>query len=54
MSNLLKEIAKEVVVAAKEAPHIYFHPFVLVFKSITGALHHPTSAPKHFKSGRIH
>lgn len=54
MNNLLRDIAKEVVIAAKQGPRIYFEPFVLVFKTICGAIQEPGHSTKKFKRGSSH
>jgi hypothetical protein len=38
MKNLLLKIYKEVTIAAKEGPYLYFEPFVLLYKWITGKI----------------
>ena len=37
MNRLLRKIVKEFVVAAKEAPRMYFEPFVLIYNWIVGS-----------------
>jgi hypothetical protein len=38
MKNLLTKIYKEVTIAAKEGPRLYFEPFVLMYRWITGKI----------------